>query len=217
MGGIPDRYPRRSMAQNAPCNRRFMTHRQSVGPVLLCAVALVLVAGIGQAQSTPDTISPRDSHGPTWNDVCSLSVDGTFGRWAVGDSGRVLRMADGDSSVGYVIGRGQFDLCSVSFADVNHGWIVGNKRDEPDRGSGIIFSTKRGGNGATDWVWSCPVVRPDVNVPLLKIQAMDIRHVWVTCGDGYMLYTNDGGARWAVTSNHPGLGESGTIGSDHEK
>ncbi len=209
---------RRSMTQKTPCNRRFMTHRQSVGRVLLCAAALGLVAGVGHVQSTTlVTTSPRDSLRPSWNGVCSLAVGGSDVQWAVGDSGKVLKMVNGDSSVGYVIGRGQFDLCSISFADADHGWIVGFKREEPNRGSGVVFSTKRGGSKATDWVWSCPAVRPDVNVPFVKVQALSNRHVWVTCGDRYMLYTNDGGARWAVTARRLGAGESGTAGSDHEK
>jgi len=206
------------MAQNAPRKCRFITNYRAAGPrSLVLGLALGFVASIGQAQPAPDTALQHGSHWSTWNDVCSLSVDGTFGRWAVGDSGRVLRMANGDSSVGYVIGRGQYDLCGVSFADANHGWIVGNKRDEPNRGSGIVFSARRGGSEAKEWVWSCPVVRPGVKVPFLKVEAMDIRHVWVTCGDGYMLYTNDGGARWAVTARRPGARESGTGWSDHEK
>lgn len=46
---------------------------------------------------------------------------------------------------------------------------------------------------------------------------MDIRHVWVTCADGYALNTNDGGARWAVTAKRARSVGSGTTGSDHEK
>jgi len=152
-----------------------------------------------------------------WNDTCSLSARGAVVRWAVGDSGQVLKMVNGDTAAIYVVGRGQYDLSGISFADENHGWVLGNKRDEPNRGRGVVLSTRRGGNEAKDWVWSCPVIRPDVNVPFLKVQAMDIRHVWVTCGSGYMLYTNDGGANWAVTAKHPRLAEPGTSGSGHER
>jgi photosystem II stability/assembly factor-like uncharacterized protein len=138
-------------------------------------------------------------------------------RWAVGISGKVLQIVNDSVQLEYTLGKGQYDLCGVSFADASHGWIVGNKRDEPDKGRGVVFSTRRGGNTATDWIWSCPVVRPDVNVPFVKVEALDIRHVWVTCGDGYMLYTNDGGANWAVTARHPEPAELGDGGSNHEK
>ena len=179
-----------------------------------CALALCLVMVV-RAQPVPDTTRCADSP-PTWNDTCSLSVHGVVVRWAVGDSGKVLKSVCGDTSTEYTIGKGQFDLTGVSFADAKHGWIVGSKRDEPRRGSGVIFAAKRGGNEATEWVWSCPVVRPDVNVPFVEVRAMDVRHVWVTCGDGYMLYTNDGGVNWAVTAKHPWPVESGATGSDHE-
>lgn len=189
------------MAQNAPRKCRSITNYRAVGPRLfVLGLALGLAASVGQAQPTPDTISLPDSLGSTWNDVCCLAVGNNDVRWAVGDSGRVLKMVDGDTTAGYVVGKGQYDLCGVSFADANHGWAIGNKRDEPNRGSGVIFSTRRGGSEAREWVWSCPVIRPDVNVPFLKVQALDFRHVWLTCGDGYMFYTNDGGANWAATT-----------------
>lgn len=180
-----------------------------------CALALCLVMVV-RAQPVPDTTRRAESP-PTWNDVCSLTVGDPDVKWAVGDSGKVLKMVNGDTAVRYVIGRGQFDLCGVSFADPKHGWIVGNKREDPERGRGIVFRTTNAGGSAREWVASCPVIRPGLLAPFLKVQAMDIRHVWVTCGDGYMFYSNDGGARWAVTAKRTGSGESGTIGSDHEK
>jgi photosystem II stability/assembly factor-like uncharacterized protein len=180
-----------------------------------CALVLCIVMAV-RAQPVPDT-TLRAVSSPAWNDACSLSIRGAVVRWAVGDSGKVLKTVDGDTTAEYTVGRGQYDLCGVSFADENHGWVVGSKRDEPNRGRGVVLSTRRGGNGTTEWVWSCPVVRPEVNVPFVKVQALSVRHVWVTCGDGYMLYTNDGGARWAVTAKRPGFGESGTSGSNHEE
>ena len=157
---------------------------------------------------------PQRSNGPMVNDSCRLTLGGSVRQWAVGDSGRVLNVVNGDTSAQYNLGYGQYDLNGVSFADPSHGWIVGSKREEPNQGSGVVFSTKRGGSAAKDWVWSCPVVRPDVNVPFLKVQAMDVRHVWVTCGDGYMLWTSDGGACWLVTAR---CNRTGAERSDHER
>jgi len=176
-----------------------------------CALVLCTIMAV-RAQPVLGTIQDAGSL-PTWNGACSLSVRGAVVRWAVSDSGKVLKMVDGDTAAEYTIGKEQYDLCGVSFAGENHGWIVGNKRDEPSKGSGIILSTRRGGNEAKDWVWSCPVVRPDVNVPFVDVQALSTRHVWVTCGGGHMLYTNDGGARWAVTAKRGGRD---TERSNHE-
>jgi len=180
-----------------------------------CALALCLVMTV-HAQPVPDTTQCADSL-PPWNDVCSLSVHGATVRWAVGDSGKVFRTVDGDTAAEYVLGRGQYDLCGVSFADENHGWIVGYKRGDPDRGSGVVLSTRRGGNVVRDWFWSCPVVRPNVNVPFVEVRALSPRHVWVTCGDGYMLYSNDARANWSATARRGGSGEPGTTGSGHER
>jgi photosystem II stability/assembly factor-like uncharacterized protein len=180
------------------------------GALALCLVMVV------RAQPVLDTTLRVDSP-PAWNDTCSLSVDGAVVRWAVGDSGRALKTVNGDTTVEYVVGKGQFDLCGVSFADANHGWIVGIKREDPGRGRGVIFRTTTGGDYPDAWIASCPVIRPDVVVPFLKVQGLDVRHVWVTCGGGYMLYTNDGGARWAVTAKRPWPVESEPTGSGYEK
>jgi photosystem II stability/assembly factor-like uncharacterized protein len=154
---------------------------------------------------------------PTRHDACSLSVRRAVMLWAVGDCGKVLKMLDGDTSAGYVIGKGQYDLCGVSFADASHGWIVGSKREDPERGRSVVFKTTTGGDGSQAWTASCPVIRPDINAPFLKVEALDVRHVWLTCGDGYMLYSNDGGVRWAVAARRRGSEESGPVWSDNEK
>jgi photosystem II stability/assembly factor-like uncharacterized protein len=217
MGRVRSGCLRRSVAQEASSNSSSLTYGHATwSRVLLCAMVMGIGASVGWSEPVPDTTRRADLL-PTWSGLCSLSVGGAVVRWAVGDSGRVLKTMNGDTTAGYVLGRGQYDLCGVSFADANHGWIVGNKRDEPGRGRGVVFSTKRGGDKASEWLWSCPVIRPDVHVPFVKVQALSVRHVWLTCGDGYMLYSNDGGARWAVTTKHPRHGESRTIGSDHEK
>jgi len=184
--------------------------RSLVSSLFLVALAVAPVV------ADDDSLSCGSS-GSTWNGVCSLAVGGVDVRWAVGDSGKVLKTVNGDTTARYVIGRGQFDLCGVSFADAKHGWIVGNTREDPERGSGVIFSTTTGGEISQAWIASCPVVRPDINVPFLKVQPLDIRHVWLTCGDGYMLYSNDGGARWAVAAKRGGSRDAGISGSGHEK
>jgi len=175
---------------------------------------MVLVAGIGQAQPTRDTISLPDSLGSTWNDVCSLAAGDNDARWAVGDSGKVLKMADGDTAARYVIGKGQFDLCGVAFADPQHGWIVGNKRDDPERGRGVILRTTTGGDSPQAWTAAFPVIRPSINVPFLQVQAVDAMRVWVTCGDGYELRSHDGGLNWLVGVKRPTVDAGGEIESE---
>jgi photosystem II stability/assembly factor-like uncharacterized protein len=180
-----------------------------------CALALWL-AMVVHAQPVAGANQGAGSL-PTWHDTCCLPVRGAVVRWAVGDSGRVLKMVDGDTTAEYVVGRGQYDLCGVSFADENHGWIVGSRRDDPERGRGVVFRTTTGGGTSLGWTASCPVIRPQVNVPFLNVEALDTRHVWVTCGDGYTLYSNDGGVRWAVAAKRSGSEKSISVRSAHEK
>jgi hypothetical protein len=180
------------------------------GALALCLVMVV------HARPAPDTNRRTDSV-TAWNDRCSLSIHGATVHWVVGDSGNVIKAVDGDTTVRCVIGEGQYDLCGVSFADAKHGWIVGSKRDDPERGRGVIFRTAAGGHGSQAWTASCPVIRPDVNVPFLKVEALDFRHIWLNCGDGYTFYSNDGGTRWTVTAKRSGSDESYTVGSNHAK
>jgi hypothetical protein len=183
--------------------------------VMRTLVSNMFLVALAVTPALAEDAGPNDDpNGPKWNDTCSLSVHGAIARWAVGDSGKVLKTVDGDTAAEYVVGKGRFDLSSVSFADENHGWIVGSKREDPEHGRGIVFRTSNDGGSAREWVATCPVIRPGVIVPFLKVQALDIRHVWVTCGDRYMFYSNDGGAGWAVTAKHSQPVE---LGSGHEK
>ncbi len=179
--------------------------------VVACLLIVIIMMATATADEGPHRSGPN---GPALNDTCSLTAGDSAVQWAVGDSGRVFKTVNGTTQLEYNLGKGQYDLLGVSFADVDHGWIVGSKRDDPERGRGVVFRTTTGGENSQAWTASCPVVRPDINVPFLKVQAMDVRHVWITCEDGHMLYSNDGGARWAVTAkcNRPD-----TEWSDHEK
>ena len=204
------------------CPNNHSTHRhdRAVGRLLLCAMALGLGVSTGWGQPAPDRTSLQDSLGPTWNDVCSLTVGNNDVHWAVGDSGKVLKTVNGDTSAGYVIGKGPYNLCGVSFADTNHGWIVGYKRDEPERWRGVVFRTTTGGDSPQEWTATFPVVRPGIDAPFLKVQAVSPQRVWLTYNGGYILRSNDGGVNWLVTAKRDGVeygGKPGTRGHDHEK
>lgn len=175
-------------------------------------VACLFLVVIMMATAMADEGSLR-SNGPTVNDSCRLTLGDSVIQWAVGDSGMVTKSVDGTTQQEYKLGGGRYDLNGVSFADADHGWIVGSKRGEPERGRGVVFRTTTGGGSPQVWTATFPAIRPGINMPFLKVQAMDVRHVWVTCGDGYMLYANDGGARWLVTAR---CNRTDAEGSDHE-
>ena len=188
-------------------------HNWVVGPrLLVLGLALSLAAGIGWGQPAHGTIPLRDSLGPTWNDVCSLAVGNTDVRWAVGDSGKVLKTVGDVIRLEYILGRGQFNLQSVSFADADHGWIVGHKRDDPERMRGVVFRTTTGGGGPQAWTAAFPAIRPGVKVPFLKVQTVSAMRVWVKCGDGYQLRSCDGGLNWLVAAKRAGADTGGRSG-----
>lgn len=200
-----------------PNNRSTHRNRDVGLKLLLVVLGLGLGVRTGWGQPAPDRTSLQDSLGPTWNDVCSLTVGNKDVHWAVGDSGKVLKTVNGDTSAGYVIGKGLYNLCGVSFADANHGWIVGYKRDDPDQRIGVVFRTAKGGDCTQEWVATFPVVRPGVNVPFLQVQAVDAMRVWVVSGDAYELWSNDGGVNWLVTAKRDGVEHGGRPGHDHEE
>jgi photosystem II stability/assembly factor-like uncharacterized protein len=171
------------------------------------------------AVATDDSLS-YDSNGSRWNDICSLAVGNNDVHWAVGDSGKVLKMLNGDANTEYNLGEGLYDLHGVAFADANHGWVVGYKRDDPERWRGVVFRTTTGGDGPEEWTATFPVVRPGINVRFLEVQAVNTMRVWVTCDDGHVFLSSDGGVNWLVTAKRDGVeygGKPGTRGRDHEK
>jgi hypothetical protein len=133
-----------------------------------------------------------DADGPALNDVCALEVDGHAVFWTVGDSGKVFKIVDGQLTDSFTLGGGDYDLHGVSFFPAGQtGHIVGYKRYDPqdtNRFSGIVFRTL---NSGTNWQ-SRPIDFPDrgIKIPCLKVQCVPPHYVWVTCGDGYWLWSN---------------------------
>ena len=131
---------------------------------------------------------------------------------AVGSYGRVIRLNKfGKNFVdSHTIGNGDWDLTGVSFAPgKDTGWIVGYKRDDPylpDRWKGAIWKTPdRGGN----WSPQTPPSFPgNIAVPFLDVHAVNSQDVWISCGNGYVIRTTDGGGHWRRTVSKPG-------GEDH--
>jgi photosystem II stability/assembly factor-like uncharacterized protein len=149
-----------------------------------------------------------------------LAVGNNAVKWAVGDSGKGLKSVNDSIQLEYTLGGGQYDLHGVSFADTNHGWIVGYKRDDPERWRGVVFRTTTGGDSSQEWTATFPVIRSGINVRFLKVQAVNTMRVWVMCDDGHLLWSNDGGVNWLVTAKRDGVeygGKPGTQGHDHEK
>jgi photosystem II stability/assembly factor-like uncharacterized protein len=191
---------------------RMRVAQHAVVACLFLFIASVTTADQGSLRSGPNA--------PTWNDVCSLAVGNNDVQWAVGDSGKVLNLVNGDTNTEHNLGEGLYDLQGVAFADANHGWIVGYKRDDPERLRGVVFRTTTGGDNPQEWTATFPVIRPGIDAPFLKVQAVSSQRVWLTCNGGYILRSNDGGVNWLATAKRDGVeygGKPGTQGRDHEK
>ena len=172
---------------------------------------------IGPNESSTHTFSPREvtvirwpsSSAPNLNAITkipSLSTDGIHNHFAVGDQGKVIKLQVSSDMNQIQISREltiypEYNFTGVSFANENVGWIVGYKRDEPDKWKGIILTTTDGGN---NWSPQTPPSFPgNIQVPFLKVQAVPSapgdQFVWISCGHGYVIRTIDGGVNWRIS------------------
>jgi photosystem II stability/assembly factor-like uncharacterized protein len=173
----------------------------------------------GPNESSTHTFSPREvtvirwpsSSAPNLNAIAkipTLSTDDMYNHFAVGDQGKVLKIKVTPWMNQILISSEmtiypEYNFTGVSFANENVGWIVGYKRDNPDKWRGIILRTIDGGD-----TWSpqtSPSFPGNIQVPFLKVEAVDIETGWISCGNGYVLRTTNGGYTWRRT--HKPLGE----------
>ncbi len=122
--------------------------------------------------------------------------------WAVDDSGSVVHSADGVSWVEQDVPGAtprQFD--DVSFADADHGWIVGASGDSYDP---LLLGTSDGG---TTWTPSASALSGE----LTQVDFVDALHGWVAGVDfsgpetRTLERTTDGGAHWTLQQPDSGL------------
>jgi photosystem II stability/assembly factor-like uncharacterized protein len=92
-------------------------------------------------------------------------------------------------------------LTGVCFADTAVGYIVGYKRNEPDKSRGAIWKTT---NQGRSWFYQIPPpFPPDIPAPFLDVEAVNRYIVWITCGNDYVLRTIDGGVNWRISRKKP--------------
>jgi photosystem II stability/assembly factor-like uncharacterized protein len=152
----------------------------------------------------------RDN-GPTLNDVCCLDLTPTSDQVsfiAVGNQGWIYRLINRGLDVldSLQIGNGEYDLTGVSLGSSTTGWAVGYKRESTATGpkwQGAIWkSTDRG----QTWTQQFNItgLPPSIPIPFLRVYATSSSIAWISCGNGYVLRTTDGGDVWRRTSAKPG-------------
>ena len=144
------------------------------------------------------------STGLKLNDVCYLEPTTDpyqIAYIAVGDGGIVYRLNNFGRGVADIIwlGDSNYILSAVSFAPSSDiGYIVGY--DTAWRGK-IWKTTNRGLNWDTVQVLLDPPFH--VQTPFLNVKAINGNFVWVSCGNGFVIFTRDGGHSWWRTSQNP--------------
>ena len=130
--------------------------------------------------------------------------------WCVGDNGLIYKYTSyGNNLTGpvlYTLPEGsQYNLTGVAFPRYDVGYIVGYKNSGQDRLKGTVWVTRDGGT-----TWSnpiTPIVEPEVNVPFINVHApnyLSPQVAWISCGYGYLLYTQNFGNTWTVSTKPHG-------------
>jgi photosystem II stability/assembly factor-like uncharacterized protein len=125
--------------------------------------------------------------------------------WVVGESGRVWKRTDGIHSHNWVQLTNlpseytDYHLNDVCFVDADKGWIVGEKKVEPNKYQGVIYYTP---NDGANWFDQTGNVSPPLPLPtpFLKVRMVQVGpdyHGYIACGNGVVLKTDDGGATWS--------------------
>lgn len=162
-------------------------------------IFLIVAVGIISADIETQKAIFRDS---SINDVCRIPETNKY--VLVSDSGWVYFCDRYNQNEAESIRiTTDYTLTGVSFPDTLVGYIVGYKRDEPDKNKGAIWKTI---NCGRTWFYQIPPsFPPDIPAPFLSIKAVNRYVVWITCGNDYILRTIDGGVSWQRAIKKPGV------------
>ena len=162
-------------------------------------ISLISILAVGIISADTETQNAIFSD-PSINDVCRIPVTNKY--VLVSDSGWIYfcdRYNQNEAeniriSTDYI-------LTGVCFPDTLVGYVVGYKRDEPDKDRGAIWKTT---NRGRTWFYQIPPsFPPDIPAPLLDVEAVNRYIVWITCGNDYFLRTRDGGVNWRISRKKP--------------
>lgn len=127
--------------------------------------------------------------------------------WVVGESGHVwirtgsLHSHNWTRITNLPSGYINYHLNDVCFMDAGKGWIVGEKKAEPNKYRGIVYKTTDAG---TNWDSVIPLPSPpNLPTPFLKVRFANQNEGYISCGNGIVLKTGDGGSNWSKTTSDP--------------
>jgi hypothetical protein len=154
-------------------------------------IFLIVVVGFISA----DTETQKSIfNNPSINDVCQIPETNQY--VLVSDSGWVYFCDRYNQNEAESIRiTTDYILTGVCFPDTLVGFVVGYKRDEPDKNKGAIWKMI---NRGRTWFIQIPAPFP-FPTPFLDVEAVSRYVVWITCANGYELRTIDGGVNWLIT------------------
>jgi photosystem II stability/assembly factor-like uncharacterized protein len=150
--------------------------------------------------------------GDIFRGICALSATDV---WVVGEGGAVYHRSGSvhdptwTKNENFPQGYTNYHFNDICFVDASHGWIVGEKKQQTgDQTSytGVIYYTADG--GTTLWSDQTPNIWPTfpIPTPFRKVKMVPpgpLYHGYISCGNGWVLKTVDGGATWSRTQTDP--------------
>jgi photosystem II stability/assembly factor-like uncharacterized protein len=153
-----------------------MAGRDRLNPLLHIGLLAALLAAVPSPAADPATALAARSLLLDAQSIGSIVV-------AVGASGHILRSTDSGANWELVPAPTQATLTGVSFADEQHGWIVGH--------DAVILRTEDGGR-----TWTKQYQGEDLQVSFLDVLFLDTQTGFAVGAYGEFLATADGGRTW---------------------
>ena len=154
-----------------------------------------------------DNITNQISH--RYRGICVINDSDV---WVVGENGEVWYRTGGVHAPYWThitnlpTGYGDYHLNDVFFFNANTGWIVGEYNHDSGthdtlRYRGVIYKTTDGGSS---WFPQTPQLASiPYPTPFLKVQFSDANRGYITCGNGMVIITSNGGSNWYRTPSDP--------------
>ncbi|MGB9178363.1 MAG: YCF48-related protein [Pyrinomonadaceae bacterium] len=198
-----------------------------IARVTIQLVALWAMLVVGTAAAQTSGVWTAQAPLPVGESLHGVDMVSATEAWAVGESGIILRSADGGTSWSQQSSGTSAQLQAVRFLDSLHGWAVGNAVLYTTDGGQTWQTGTRSGNlselydvdfvdGSFGWAcgggvvmkttdggqtWSPQSVPVQSFQNLLSIDFVDRNRGWAVGADGIILVTTNGGANWTSLSS----------------
>ncbi len=126
--------------------------------------------------------------------------------WAVGNDGLVLRQTGSSWNKITITGLAEYNLNAIEMKG-QYGWIVGEKKDEPGKYTGVIRRSIDYGN-----TWPVEYEYKLYGTAFKDVSFANNGTGYIACGNGIILKSTNRGIDWAATGSTPITEPSGVSG-----